>query len=80
MISTNCDGPCTNTHSYYVFEGSFTTPPCSEAVTWWVTRDKLCISQAQLDMLRSQKVTSTGPALTENIRPVQKTERASHPH
>ncbi|KAI6650511.1 Carbonic anhydrase 2-like [Oopsacas minuta] len=67
----NCDGPCTDTNSYYTFQGSFTTPPCSEAVTWWVAEDMLCISQAQLDMLRSQNVTSSGPQLTENTRPIQ---------
>ncbi|KAI6650509.1 Carbonic anhydrase 20 [Oopsacas minuta] len=67
----NCGGPCTDTNSYYTFQGSFTTPPCSEAVAWWVAEDMLCISQAQLDMLRSQNVTSAGPRLTDNYRPIQ---------
>ena len=66
-----CSGECTDTNTYYSFQGSFTTPPCSEAVTWWVAKDMLCIHQAQLDALRMQNVSSTGPLLTDNFRPVQ---------
>ena len=67
----SCDGPCTDKNRYYVFQGSFTTPPCTEAVIWWLAQDMMCISQAQLDMLRTQNVTAAGPALVSNTRPIQ---------
>ena len=67
----SCDGPCTDENNYYVFQGSFTTPPCTEAVIWWLAQDMLCISQTQLDMLRAQNVTAAGPALVSNTRPIQ---------
>ena len=67
----SCDGPCTDENNYFVFQGSFTTPPCSEAVIWWLAQDMLCISQTQLDMLRAQNVTAMGPPLVSNTRPIQ---------
>ena len=67
----NCMNECTTTRKYYIYQGSFTTPACNQAVTWWFAEDSLCISQAQLDILRRQKVNSTGPVLTDNFRPAQ---------
>ena len=56
---------------FFMYLGSFTTPPCSEAVTWWVSATPLCITRDQLNLLRYQKVSSQGPALVDNFRPVQ---------
>lgn len=33
---------------YWVYEGSLTTPPCSESVTWILYRYPLTISQSQV--------------------------------
>jgi carbonic anhydrase len=35
-------------HSYYTFSGSLTTPPCSEDVTWFVLKQPMTISQAEI--------------------------------
>ncbi|MBE9398641.1 carbonic anhydrase family protein [Pontibacterium sp. N1Y112] len=34
---------------YYRFSGSLTTPPCSEGVNWFVMKDSVTASQAQID-------------------------------
>jgi len=40
-------------HDYYRFDGSLTTPPCSEGVTWLVMKDIVTISQQQIDAFKS---------------------------
>jgi carbonic anhydrase len=35
-------------HGYYTFAGSLTTPPCSEGVTWYVLKNPVSHSAAQL--------------------------------
>jgi carbonic anhydrase len=34
---------------YYTFEGSLTTPPCSEGVAWFVMKEPVTISKAELE-------------------------------
>ena len=48
---------------YYRYEGSLTTPPCSEGVQWIVMAEKRQISSAQMDAMVSH--------LHDNNRPVQ---------
>jgi carbonic anhydrase len=36
-------------HEYYRFNGSLTTPPCSEGVKWMVMKEPLSISKAQVE-------------------------------
>jgi carbonic anhydrase len=50
-------------HGYYEFEGSLTTPPCSEGVRWLVLKQPVTLSQAQLDAFRK--------LFPRNARPVQ---------
>lgn len=38
--------------SAWMYDGSFTTPPCTEGVKWTVSKEVQSISQAQLDTLR----------------------------
>lgn len=50
-------------HSYYHFDGSLTTPPCTEGVSWFVLRNPATLSAAQ--------VASCVRRYPMNARPVQ---------
>ncbi len=47
----------------YAYEGSFTTPPCTEGVDWVVFKEPVRLSQAQIDQFRA--------ILMGNNRPTQ---------
>jgi len=51
------------TRGYYTFEGSLTTPPCSEGVRWMVLKTPVQASAAQLDAIKA--------IVHHNARPVQ---------
>ncbi len=55
----------TNTANYFTYQGSLTTPPCSEVVTWVILKRAARVSQAQLAAFRD--------ILGNNFRPVQMT-------
>jgi len=48
---------------YYTFQGSLTTPPCSEGVTWFVLKTPLKIADGQ--------IAAFGKIYSMNARPVQ---------
>lgn len=48
---------------YYTYDGSLTTPPCTEGVTWYVMKDPIELSQAQLTAFQS--------VFPVNARPIQ---------
>lgn len=48
---------------YYTYNGSLTTPPCSEIVTWFVMKTRVTASSAQIDKVHS--------IVHDNYRPVQ---------
>lgn len=50
---------------YYTYNGSLTTPPCSEAVRWIVLKTPLKATKSQLDDFKA--------VLEKNNRPIQKT-------
>ena len=49
--------------SYYRYNGSLTTPPCTEGVNWFVMKNPVELSQAQIDQFRA--------IYQDNYRPAQ---------
>ena len=56
---------------FYVYFGSLTTPACEQSVLWWVSAHNRCITRQQLDLLRTQRVSTNGTLLLNNFRPLQ---------
>uniref|UniRef100_A0A0P4WBY1 Carbonic anhydrase n=1 Tax=Scylla olivacea TaxID=85551 RepID=A0A0P4WBY1_SCYOL len=59
-----------NVDDFFRYEGSLTTPPCSEVVVWTVFKDAISISNTQLQEFR-QLVASDGTPLQDNFRTLQ---------
>lgn len=59
------------TRSYYTYEGSLTTPPCSEIVRWIALSSPIQASSAQLDTLRAQYEGNARPLQPRNDRTIQ---------
>ncbi|KAG7190875.1 hypothetical protein KM043_006936 [Ampulex compressa] len=62
-----------NMQNYFTYNGSLTTPPCSEVVTWIDFKDPQLLSHEQLAAFRNVR-TAEGQKLTHNFRPVQPLE------
>lgn len=62
-VQFNAAGLLPATHGYYTFEGSLTTPPCSEGVTWYVLETPLTISR--------QQAAAFAAVYAHNARPIQ---------
>lgn len=56
---------------YFSYEGSLTTPPCLETVTWIVSAKPLLITAKEMGEFRRIRTRSGGP-MVNNFRPVQK--------
>ena len=50
--------------SYWTYEGSLTTPPLHETVTWVVFKKSMTVSKEQLRVMRSLKFNSRSGALS----------------
>uniref|UniRef100_A0A8C6I2D1 Carbonic anhydrase 6 n=1 Tax=Mus spicilegus TaxID=10103 RepID=A0A8C6I2D1_MUSSI len=60
-------------HHYYTYPGSLTTPPCTENVQWFVLRDKVTLSKAQV-------VTIENSVMDHNNNTIQNGYRSTQPN
>ena len=56
---------------YYTFEGSLTTPPCSEGVVWFVMKQPTEISKSELNVFNHLYSHDARPVQPLNDRAVQ---------
>ncbi|CAH1155252.1 unnamed protein product [Phaedon cochleariae] len=59
----------TDRYEYFLYTGSLTTPPCSEAVTWIEFRKTISLSHKQIQKFRL--ISGTNGILDHNFRPIQ---------
>jgi len=57
--------------THYMYEGSFTSPPCGSKIMWAIFAEPLGISERQLEILRSMTSTSGSKVPCDVQRPVQ---------
>jgi carbonic anhydrase len=60
--------------NYYTFEGSLTTPPCTEGVTWFVLKSPGTISAAQEQALAKRYPHNARPIQAAHDRKIQSSE------
>jgi carbonic anhydrase len=61
-------------HAYYTFQGSLTTPPCSEDVTWFVLKSPMKIADGEIAQFAKIYPMNARPTQPTNGRPIE----ASH--
>ncbi|GAB6028041.1 Carbonic AnHydrase [Chamberlinius hualienensis] len=64
-----------NVHSYFHYKGSLTTPPCTEAVSWYILSTLSPIAESQLQRFRqltkSNDENDFDFYVADNVRPIQ---------
>ncbi len=58
---------------YYTFEGSLTTPPCTEGVTWFVMKTPVTVSTSEIDRFGKRYPGNARPVQPQNDRAVKMT-------
>jgi len=61
-------------HGYYTFDGSLTTPPCSENVRWLVLKTPVEASEAQLKQFEARYAHNVRPTQPLNGRMIEETK------
>jgi carbonic anhydrase len=59
---------------YYTFDGSLTTPPCSEGVTWFVMKQPLGVSAKDVERFAAVYPDNARPVQPVNGRPLRETK------
>ena len=70
VVNFNLKGLLPSDLDYYHYEGSLTTPPCTEAVHWYLLKERITVPGAYLEQLRMVE-DEEGHQLTSNFRSVQ---------
>jgi len=65
-----CDQWLPKNREYYYYQGSYTTPPCSEIVQWFILKKHITVPASILEKMRMVQQ-SDGRALKENYRELQ---------
>ncbi|MBK8564326.1 MAG: carbonic anhydrase family protein [Saprospiraceae bacterium] len=58
-------------HSFFHYEGSLTTPPCTEGVQWFVLKEPLTLSKQQIETFRRLYHGNNRPVQAANHRAVE---------
>ena len=66
--SINLNALLPKDHAYYGFNGSLTTPPCSEGVTWVVLKNPVSLSAEQLKTFNNYYKGNNRPVQPINAR------------
>lgn len=73
-VPFNADALLSDTMDYYRFNGSLTTPPCSEGVRWIVLKTPLSVSDEQVALFNKVMGNNNRPLQSLNARLVTQTE------
>ncbi|XP_055981378.1 carbonic anhydrase 6 [Sorex fumeus] len=60
-----------NLENYYTYHGSLTTPPCTENVLWFMLKDEILISKAQIMKLENTLLDHNNKTLHNDYRMTQ---------
>jgi len=72
--TVDADGLLPKDRGYYTFQGSLTTPPCSEDVTWLVLKDPVKIADSEISRFARIYPMNARPTQSLNGRLVQMTK------
>lgn len=67
-LEVDPSGLVPKTLDYWTYEGSLTTPPCSEIVDWMVTREPIEVAAADIDKFTKLYEMNARPVLAANRR------------
>ncbi len=70
-IKINAKNLLPKKRTYYTYEGSLTTPPCSEGVTWIVMKEGIEVSKSQIEKFRKLYDMNSRPVQPLNDRVVK---------